>query len=44
MAKTVYTTNIQPLSSVIGSLLLINPEPEGLGVYQWQTSSDLRLR
>ena len=36
--------NMQPLSSVIGSLPLINPSPFGLGVYQQQTSSDLRLR
>ena len=43
-AITVYTTNIQPLSSVIGSLPLINPSPFGLGVYQWQASSDLGLR
>ena len=28
MAITVYTTNIRPLSLVIGSLPLINPEPE----------------
>ena len=38
-----YFTNIQPESSVIGSLPLINPSPFGLGVYQWQTSSDFRL-
>ena len=27
-------------SAVRGSLPLINPEPEGQGVYQWQTSDD----
>ena len=43
MAITVYTTNIRPSSSVIGSLPLINPSAFGLGVYQWQTSSDLGL-
>ena len=35
-----YTTNIQPESEVRGSLPLINPEPEGRGVYQWQASDD----
>ena len=35
-----YITNIQPESEVRGSLLLINPEPKGWGVYQWQTSDD----
>ena len=35
-----YTTNIRPKSEVRGSLLLINLEPEGRGVYQWQTSND----
>ena len=34
-----YTTNIRHESEVIGSLLLINPEPEGRGVYQQQTSN-----
>ena len=29
-----YSTNIQPESEVRGSLPLINPEPEGQGVYQ----------
>ena len=43
MASTVYSTNIQLSSSVIGSLPLINPSPFGLGVYQWQTSSDFGL-
>ena len=43
MAITVYTTNIRPSSSVIGSLPLINPSAFSLGVYQWQTSSDLGL-
>ena len=38
-----YSTNIRPSSSVIGSLPLINPSPFGLGVYQWQTSSDFGL-
>ena len=28
-----YATNIQPKSEVTGSLPLINPEPEGQGVY-----------
>ena len=36
-----YTTNIRPESEVRGSLPLINPEPEGRGVYQWPTSDDL---
>ena len=44
MASTVYSTNIRPSSSVIGSLPLINPSPFGLGVYQWQTSSDFGPR
>ena len=35
-----YSTNIQPESEVRGSLPLINPKPEGRGVYQWQTSDD----
>ena len=38
-----YSTNIRPESEVRGSLPLINPEPEGRGVYQWQTSSDFGL-
>ena len=38
-----YSTNIRPSSSVIGSLPLINSSPFGLGVYQWQTSSDFGL-
>ena len=38
-----YSTNILPKSSIIGSLPLINPLPFGLGVYQWETSSDFRL-
>ena len=35
-----YFTNIWPESEVRGSLPLINPEPKGQGVYQWQTSDD----
>ena len=35
-----YTTNVRPESKVRGRLPLINPEPEGRGVYQWQTSDD----
>ena len=31
-----YTTRVR------GSLPLINPKPEGRGVYQWQTSDDRR--
>ena len=41
MATTVYSTNMRPLSSVIRSLPLINPEAFRVGVYQWETSSDL---
>ena len=43
MATTVYSTNMRPLSSVIRSLPLINPDPFRVGVYQWQTSSELGL-
>ena len=43
MATTVYSTNMRPLSLVIRSLPLINPEPFRVGVYQWQTSSELGL-
>ena len=35
MATTVYLESIWPLSSVIGSLPLINPLPFRLRVYQW---------
>ena len=41
MSTTVYSTNLWPLSSVIGSLPMINPSPFGFRVYQWQTPSDL---
>ena len=46
MATMVYSTNIQSSSSVIGSLPLINPEPEEQGVYQWElliTEDDSRI-
>ena len=35
-----YSTNIQPKSKIRESLLLINSEPEGQRVYQWQTFDD----
>ena len=35
-----YSTNIRFESKVRGSFLLINLEPKGRGVYQWQTSDD----
>ena len=39
-----YSTNIWALSSAIRSLPLINPTPFRLGVYQWKTTYDLRLK
>ena len=39
MAITVYTTNIQPSS--LGHRKFAIDKPLSLGVYQWQTSSDL---
>ena len=35
-----YSTNIRPESEIRGSLPLINPEPEGRGVYQWHTKGE----
>ena len=39
-----YTTNVQSLSSITGSLPLINPSPLELRPYQWQAFSDLGPR
>ena len=39
-SKFMYLKNIRPESKVRGNLPLINPEPKGPGVYQWQASVD----